>query len=83
MLLNCGVGEDSLEKTLMLGKIEGRSRRGQQDKMVKWHHLLNGHEFEQALGDGEGQGSLVCCSPWGHKMLDMTKGLKNSNKGED
>ena len=36
-------------------------------KMVGWHHLLNGHEFEQALGDGEGQGSLVCCSPWGHK----------------
>ena len=41
--------------------------------MVKWHHLLNGHEFEQALGDGEGQGRLVCCSAWGHKVLDMTK----------
>ena len=35
--------------------------------MVGWHHQLNGHEFEQTLGDGEGQGSLVCCSPWGHK----------------
>ena len=40
--------------------------------MVGWHHRLNGHEFEQALGDGEGQGGLMCCSPWGHKKLDMT-----------
>ena len=38
-----------------------------EDEMVGWHHQLNGHEFEQALGDGEGQGSQVCCSPWGHK----------------
>ena len=36
--------------------------------MVRWHHRLNGHEFEQALGDGEGQGSLVCCSSWGHTV---------------
>ena len=49
---------DSLEKTLMLGKIEGRRRRGWQDEMVKWHYQLDGHEFEQALGVGEGQGSL-------------------------
>ena len=42
------------------------------DKMVGWHHWLNGHEFEQALGDGEGQGSLAYCSPWGHKESDMT-----------
>ena len=41
------------------------------DKMVGWHHQLNGHEFEQTLGDGEGQGSLACCSPWGHKELDI------------
>ena len=61
---------DSLEKTLMLGKIESRTRRGQQrDKMVGWHHGLNGHKFEQALGVGEGQGSLVCCSPWGRTQL--------------
>ena len=53
---------DSLEKTLMLGKIEGRRRRGE-DEMVGWHHRLNGHEFEQALGDGEEQGSLAYCSP--------------------
>ena len=38
--------------------------------MVGWHHQLNGHEFEQALGDGEGQGSLACCSPWGRKESD-------------
>ena len=54
---------DSLEKTLMLGKIEGRKRGTTEDEMVGWHHLLNGHEFEQAMGDGAGQGSLMCCSP--------------------
>ena len=62
---------DSLEKTLMLGKIEGRRRRGQQ--MVGWHHQLDGHEFEQAPKVGDGQGSLVCCNPWGRKQLDMTE----------
>ena len=40
--------------------------------MVEWHHQLNGHEFEQAPGDCEGQGSLVCCSPCGHKESEMT-----------
>ena len=45
----------------MLGKIEGRRRRGREDEMVGWHHWLNGHEFEQALGAGEGQGGLACC----------------------
>ena len=55
---------DSLEKTLMLGKIEGRRRQGTtEDELVGWHHRINGHEFQQTLGDGEGQGSLVCCSP--------------------
>ena len=66
---------DSLEKTLMLGKIEGRRRRGQQDEMVEWHHQLDGHEFEQAPGVGDGQGSLACCSPWGHKESDTTAQL--------
>ena len=47
--------------------------------MVGWHQRFNGHEFEQAPGDGEGQGSLACCSPWGWKELDMTERL-NSNK---
>ena len=50
--------------------------------MVGWHHRLNGHEFEQALEDGEGQGSLACCSPLGHKESDMTEQLKNNNKAE-
>ena len=45
--------------------------------MVAWHHQLNGHEFEQTLGNGEGQGSLVCCVPWGCKESDMTEQLNN------
>ena len=49
-----------------------------EDQMVGWHDQLNEHEFEQALGDGEGQGSLVCCSPWGCKELDTTEQLNNS-----
>ena len=48
--------------------------------MVGWHHQLNEHEFEQALGDGEGQGSLACCSPWGCKESDTTEQLNNNNK---
>ena len=47
--------------------------------MVGWHHRLNGPEFEHTLGDGEGQGSMACCSPWGHKELDMTQGLNNNS----
>ena len=47
--------------------------------MVGWHHQLNGHEFEQALGDGEGQRSLVCGNPWGHKDSDMTERLNKKN----
>ena len=47
--------------------------------MVGWHHLLNGHEFEQARGDGEGQGRLACCSPKGRKESDTTKWLNNNN----
>ena len=43
-----------------------------EDKMVGWHRQLDGHESEQAVGVGDGQGSLVHCSPWGHKELDMT-----------
>ena len=59
----------------MLEKTEGRRRRGQEDEMVGWHHRLNGHEFEQALGVCDGQGGLVCCSPWVHKELDTTERL--------
>ena len=50
----------------MLGKTEGRIRRGQKDDMVGRHHPLNGHESEQTLGDNEGPGSLAQCSPWGY-----------------
>ena len=50
-----------------------------EDEMVGWHHQLNGHEFEQTLGDREGQGSLACCSPWSHKESDTTQQLNNNN----
>ena len=72
----------SLEKTLMLGKIEGRRRRGWQDEMIGCHHWLSGHDFEQTLGDGEGHRDLACCSPWGHKELDMTEWLNNNKKAK-
>ena len=59
MLLNCGVGEDSWE----------REEKGMtEDEMVGWHHQLYGHEFEHAPGVGDGQGRLVCCSPWGRRV---------------
>ena len=65
---------DSFEKTLMPGKIGGQEQKGTtEDEMVGWHHQLNRHEFEQAPGVGDGQGSLVCCSPWGRKELDTTE----------
>ena len=51
-----------------------------EDEMVGWHHWLNGHEFEQAPGDGEGQRRLVCCSLWGCKELDTTEGLNSNSK---
>ena len=68
---------NSLEKTLMLGKIEGEEKGATKDEMVGWHHWLNGCEFEQTPGDGEGQGSLVCCSSWGCKESDMTEWLND------
>ena len=65
---------DSSEKTLMLGKIKSRRRRRQQ-RMKQWNGITNsnGHEFEHALGDGEGQVSLACCNPWGRKESDRTE----------
>ena len=57
----------------MLGKIEGKKDNGvAEDEMVKQHHRLDGHEFEQTPGDSRGQRSMVCCSPWGRKESDMT-----------
>ena len=65
---------DSLEKTLMLGKIELQEEKWvTEEEMVGWHQQLNGHEFEQTQEDGEGQGSLACCSPWGCKELGTTE----------
>ena len=70
---------DSFEKTLMLGKTEGRRRRGWQEKgttedeMVGWHHRLNGHGFGWTLGVGDGQGGLACCGSWGRKESDTTE----------
>ena len=68
---------DSLVKTLMLAGRDWRQEENRmtEDEQVGWHHRLYGHEFEQAPGVGDGQGSLVCCSPWGHKESDMTEQL--------
>ena len=60
----------------MLGKTEEEEEKGStEDDMVGWHHRLDGHEFEQAPGVGDGHGSLVCCSTWGCKESDMTERL--------
>ena len=63
---------DSLAKTLMLGKTEDEEKGTAEDEMVGWHHRLNEHEFEQALGGGDALGSLAC-SPWGCKESDRTE----------
>ena len=62
-----------------VGPISQEDKEVTEDEMVGWHHRLNGHEFEQALGVGEGQGSLACCSPWGHKESDTTEQLNKNN----
>ena len=73
-----------IEKDPDAGKDWRQEEKGAaEDEMIKWHHQLDGHEFEQAPGDGEGQGSLVWCSPWGHKELDTTEWLNNNNSWED
>ena len=63
---------DSFEKTLMLGKIEGRRRRGRQ--RMSWLDGIT-DSMDMSLGVGDGQGGLVCCSPWDHKELDTTEHL--------
>ena len=70
-------------KSWLIGKYPDAGKDWRQEKgtteveMVGWHHWLNGHEFEQTLGNSEGQGSLACCSPWGCKVSDMTELLNN------
>ena len=65
---------DSLEKILMLEKIWRQKEKWiTEDEIVGWHHWLSGREFEQTLGDGEGQGSLACCSLWDCKKTDVTE----------
>ena len=59
------------------GKDWGQEKGMTEDEMVRWHYQLNGHGFEQALGDGEGQGSLARCISWGHKEMDMTYWLSD------
>ena len=69
------------EKDPDAGRDRGQEEKGMtEDEMAGWHHWFNGHEFEQTLGDSEGQGSLVCCSPWTHKELDMTEKLNWSER---
>ena len=71
---------DSLEKT-HAGRDWGQEEKGTtKDEMAGWHHrLISGHEFEQTLGESEGQGSLSCCSPWDSKKSDRTEQLNNNN----
>ena len=64
--------DNSLGKSIVLGNIEGRKRRGHQRMRQLDGITENEHELGQTPGDGEGKGRLVCCSPWGHKELDMT-----------
>ena len=70
---------NALEKTLMLGNWR-QKKRVVDDEMVRQHHRISGHEFQQTPGDGEGQGSLACCSPWCHKEMDTTEQLNNNKK---
>ena len=61
------------------GKHWGQEEEGAtEDEVAGWHHRLNGHEFEQTPGDSEGQGSLACCSPWGHRESDTAERLNDS-----
>ena len=61
------------------GKDWKQEKKGMTEgELVGWHHWLNGHEFEQASGVGDGQGSFACCSPWGHKESDLTKWLNST-----
>ena len=61
------------------GRDPGQEEKGPAEhNMIGWHHQLNGHEFQQTLGDNGGQGSLACCSPWGRRESDLTERLNDS-----
>ena len=79
ILLPCDMKSWLIGKDPDAGKDWGREEEAAKDEMVGWYHWLNGHKSEQTLGDGEGQGSLACCSPWGLKELDMTERLNHNN----
>ena len=67
---------DLLEKDPDAGRDWGQEEKGTtEDEMVGWHHQLDGHEFKQAPGVGDGQGNLVCCSPWGHSQTRLSDGI--------
>ena len=68
---------DSFEKTLMLGRQEEKGMT--EDEMVRWHHLLYGHEFESTPGVGDGQGVLACCSPRARQEMDTTERLNSTD----
>ena len=74
-----------LDHMVVLGSYAGEDKRQEEkgtteDEMIGWHHWPNGHKFEQALGDGEGQGSVACCSPQAHKESDMTEWMNNNGR---
>ena len=74
---------DSLEDLPWLGKSSSqKEKRATEDEMVGWHHQFNGHEPGQTLGDGEGQGSLACYSPWGHEQWNMIWQLNNNQRNQ-
>ena len=75
--------DHSLEKSLMLRKIEQKEKRTSEDEMADWHHRCNECEVVQTLGHGEGQGGQVCYRPWGCKESDMTERLNNQNNQEN
>ena len=64
---------DSLGKDPDAGRDWGQEKGTTEDEMAGWHHQLDGHESEQTLGVGDGQGGLVCCESWSHKELDTTE----------
>ena len=77
-IMKCIVKSQLIGRDPDAGKDWAQEEKGAtEDEIVAWHHQFKGHEFEQTLGDSEGQGSLACCSPWGHKESDMTERLNN------